>query len=133
MSDQSQERTPDGGEESTAAQVGEPVRDSDAVERRAREEERPDLDERERQIPTQVKRMGPPLEEPEACAEDGVSDSRIHHSSMSRLRATGGDVLIGETSSLSRSRAGWRSPTRTPWVPAFRCPARRWRGFRSCP
>ncbi len=69
MSDQSQERTPDGGEESTAAQVGEPVRDSDAVERRAREEERPDLDERERRIRTQRKPMGPPLEEAEERGE----------------------------------------------------------------
>jgi hypothetical protein len=42
--------------------------DPDAVERRAREEH-PDLDERERQIPTQRKRMGPPLEEPEERAE----------------------------------------------------------------
>ncbi len=69
MSDQSQERTPDGGEESATVQVGEPVRESDAVERRAREEERPDLDERERRIRTQRKAMGPPLEEAEERAE----------------------------------------------------------------
>ena len=69
MSDQSQGRTPDGGEEAARAQVGEPERDSDAVERRAREEERPDFDERERRIRTQRKPMGPPLEEPEDRAE----------------------------------------------------------------
>lgn len=67
MSDESQERTPNGGEESAAAEVGEPVRD--AAERRAREEERPDFDERQRQIRTQRKPMGPPLEEPEERAE----------------------------------------------------------------
>jgi|SRR5215217_932276 len=65
MSDQSQERTPDGGEESARVQVGEPVRDSDANERRAREEERPDLDERQRRIRTQRKSAGPPIEEAE--------------------------------------------------------------------
>jgi hypothetical protein len=69
MSDESQERTPDGGEESARVQLGEPVRDSDADERRAREEERPDFDERQRQIRTQRKPMGPPLEEPEDRAE----------------------------------------------------------------
>jgi hypothetical protein len=69
MSDQSQGRAPDGGEESATVQVGGPVRDSDDVERRAREEERPDLDERERRIRTQRKPMGPPLEEAEERAE----------------------------------------------------------------
>lgn len=69
MSDQSQERTPDGREESETVQVGEPARESDAVERRAREEQRPDLDERESRIRTQRKPMGPPLQEAEERAE----------------------------------------------------------------
>ncbi len=77
MSDQPQGRTPDGGEESAAGQVGEPARDSDAVERRVREEERPDLDERERRIRTQRKPMGPPLEEAEERAgARGPEESR---------------------------------------------------------
>jgi hypothetical protein len=67
MSDQSQERAPDGDEESTSVQVGEPARESDA-ERSVREE-RPDLDERERRIRPQRKPMGPPLEEAEESAE----------------------------------------------------------------
>jgi hypothetical protein len=69
MNDQSQGRTPDGGEEAARVQVGEPERGSNADERRAREEERPDFDERERRIRTQRKPMGPPLEEPEDRAE----------------------------------------------------------------
>jgi len=69
MSDQSQGQTPDGGEEAARVEVGEPERDSDAAERRAREAERPDFDERQRRIRTQRKPMGPPLEEPEDRAE----------------------------------------------------------------
>jgi hypothetical protein len=69
MSDQTQGRTPDGGDESAAVRVGEAVRESDSDERRAREEERPYLDERERRIRTQRKPMGPPLEDADELAE----------------------------------------------------------------
>jgi hypothetical protein len=69
MTDEPQGRPPDGGEEAATVEVGEPARDARDTQRRAREEERPDLDERERRIRTQRKPMGPPLEEPEGRAE----------------------------------------------------------------
>lgn len=57
-----QERPPHGSQEATASEVGEPGRES-GDERQAREEQRPDLDERQRRISTQRKPMGPPLED----------------------------------------------------------------------
>ena len=95
------------------------------------EEKRPDLDER--QIPTLRKRMGPPLEGQRSARRMVFPTLASSIVPMARLRAAGGDALVGEVSSISRSRAGVRSPTRTPWVPAFRRPAKRWRGSRSCP
>lgn len=70
MTNESQGRAPDGGEDATTVELGEPTRETAATRRRAREEERPDLDERERRIRTERKPMGPPLEAPTEERDD---------------------------------------------------------------
>jgi hypothetical protein len=62
------ERAADGRQDAESIEVGEPTRESDA-ERAAREEERPDLDEREERISEQRKPMGPPLPDTEQQEE----------------------------------------------------------------
>lgn len=57
------EREPDGNQEAKTSSVGEPTRELEHGEQRAREEERPDLDERQSKISTRRKPMGPPLED----------------------------------------------------------------------
>jgi hypothetical protein len=64
MSDQPSGRAADGREEGNSVDAGEPAREPNG-EREALDEERPDLDERERRIRTERKPMGPPLPEPE--------------------------------------------------------------------
>lgn len=65
-----QEREPDGSQEAKTSRAGEPARRLEQGERSAREEERPDLDERQSRISTRRKPMGPPLEDMEEEADD---------------------------------------------------------------
>lgn len=74
MNEQAREPAPDGDEEARTVKLGEPEHEAGEVERGAREEreeERPDLDERERRVSTERKPMGPPLEE----GEEGAAPS----------------------------------------------------------
>jgi|GEM_PF-4334138 len=66
----SQGREPDGDEQAKTSEVGEPRRGLEHDEKRALEEERPDLDERQSRISTRRKPMGPPLDDLEERAED---------------------------------------------------------------
>jgi hypothetical protein len=61
---------PEGRGEAEAIELGEPVRDSDDAERAPREEDRPDLDERQRGIGEGRRPMGPPLNEPQERGEE---------------------------------------------------------------
>ena len=61
---------PEGRAEADAIELGEPVRESDDTERAPREEDRPDLDERQRRIGEERKPMGPPLNEREDRGEE---------------------------------------------------------------
>jgi hypothetical protein len=70
MNEQQREPAPHGNEEAHSAELGEPEHEPAEVAegaRAEREEERPDLDERESRISTERKPMGPPLEEGEGA------------------------------------------------------------------
>ena len=61
---------PQGDEETSRAELGEPRTVEEGAER-GLDEGRPDLDEREERIRTERKPMGPPLEEP---SQEGARD-----------------------------------------------------------
>jgi len=52
---------PEGREETTPIEVGDPERGGDDAQRGPAERERPDLDERQRRIGEERRPMGPPL------------------------------------------------------------------------
>jgi hypothetical protein len=72
MIEERESEVPDGREESESAEVGQP--DSGRERRELREDERPNLDDREQRISTRRKPMGPPLEKPEETREEDRED-----------------------------------------------------------
>jgi hypothetical protein len=69
MTDVPGAREPSGRDEAETQDAGEPQRETDRPQSAA-EDERPDLDERERRLSTRRKAPGPPLEKEDATREE---------------------------------------------------------------
>lgn len=71
MSQSSEERAPDGGQETESVELGDPARiEVETTRGSSQEQPRPNLDQREERISTTRKPMGPPLEAGTASLDD---------------------------------------------------------------